>query len=251
MFKNLFALFLLCLASPCFSQEVVSPPYALAGTSVKGLELPADQTVRYDEGFISIKAECAGEVKWLVISQHKVKYVVVPQNTIIISIPPDVPEKGGIINVFAVGLVEGKLTDFARTNILVSRGNTPAPTPNPNPPSPNPPTPNPPEPNPNPLITGKLHFTFLVDMNKRTPAMAKLLNSETLVKGLNERGHWFRQYDITTSIVDTKGLRQEVQKVGGNEVLIVQSESGAIVSSRVIPRTEAEIFAFVQQLTGK
>jgi hypothetical protein len=82
---------------------------------VDNLLLPADQAVKSDEGFIVIKAECKGSVKWLVISPKPVKYITNEQNnTLIVGIPPS-----GSVTVLAVGLCENKLTEFAKTIITV------------------------------------------------------------------------------------------------------------------------------------
>lgn len=211
-----------------------------AATNVPGLELPPDQSIGFDEGFISIQAKSKGEVKWLITSGVKVKYFIIPQaNTVIVSVPPT----GGVINVFAVALVDGKLTDFARTTITV--GN-PSPGPNPGPgPNPNP------NPNPGPVVNQKLHLTFLVDMSNVTPDMAKLLNSETMRKGINQRGHWFRLYDLKDPIVVQKKLDQVVQRVGGSAVLVIQSDDGRVLNAVAVPRTEQEVFALIQQITGR
>jgi len=91
-----------------------------------GLQLPVNQTVDIGEGFIEIKADCEGEVKWLVVSNVKVKYLAFSK-LIIVAIPS---KSGQVISVFAVGMVDGNLTDFVRTNITV-RGNTPSPSPSP------------------------------------------------------------------------------------------------------------------------
>jgi hypothetical protein len=213
------------------AQDVPVPAPVSAGASVPGLELPPNQTVNFDEGFVNIQAKCKGDVKWLVVSQVKVKYITVPQtSSIILSVPP----QGGVITVFAVGLVDGKLTDFASTNVtVVQNGPSPGPAPGPVDPS------------------QKLHLTFLIDMNNPSPELAKLLNSETLRKGINQKGHWFRLYDIKSPIVAQKNLAGEVAKVGGNNVLIVQSDNGRVLVARAIPNSEAEIFAIIQQITGK
>lgn len=260
MFKNLLVVFLLGLSSvltPVYPNEIfdAKDKVGFVSSSVKGLTLPEDQTVKYDEGFVSIKATCIGEVRWLVLSQYKIKYIVVNQsNSIIVSIPPDVPKEGGIINIFAVGLVSGSLTDFARTNIIVTRNN-PGPTPVPPGPGPLPPVPPnppvPPVPPPEPVVHGKLHLTFLIDVNSKSTELVKLVNSETLRKGINDRGHWFRLYDIKSDVVSKKNLTEAVLKVGGNSVLAVQSEDGQIVTAVPIPRTEEEIFNLIKKLTGK
>ncbi len=256
MLKQIFAgVLTLLMATSALAQNPVpplpTPPVPAGVTTVSGLELPPEQTVPYDEGFVSIQAKCKGEVKWLVLSNNKVKFVVVQQtNSIIISIPvpsPDVKpdEKGitGIVNVFAVGLVDGKMTEFVRTDIKIS--GSPSPNPGPTPPNP-PPTPNPPK-----VITGKLHMTFLTDMDNTTPELAALLNSQTLRKTINQKGHWFRLYNINSPIVGQKKLTPYVKEVGGNNCLIIQTDDGAVVSATPIPETEQEILDTIKQLTGK
>jgi len=237
MIKHLMSgLLALFIATSAFAQNPippVPPPVPVGTTAVAGLELPPDQTVPFDEGFVNLQAKCKGEVKWLVISANKIKYIVVPQtNSIIISIPPS----KGVINVFAVGLVDGKLTEFVRTNIEVENGGG---------------TVNPPINPPGPPINGKLHLTFLVDMNNASPEVAKLLNSESLRKTINQKGHWFRLYDINSPLVAQKKLTPIVQKVGGDNVLIIQSDDGKVLSATPIPKTEQDVIGIIQQLTGK
>lgn len=237
MFSKLTAFFLavVLLVGSAFAQEDVKS--AVTASSVAGLELPPDQTVGNDEGFLNIQAKCKGDVKWLVVAGVKVKYVNVPQtNSIIIS----VPTQGGVVSVFAVGLVDGKLTEFARTNITV---NGSSPTPGPTPPGPNP-GPNPPQNN------SKLHVTFLIDLNNPTPELAKLLNSASLRTGINQRGHWFRRYDLKSAIVAQKKLDKVVQEVGGPAVMVIQADDGRVLDKRPIPGNEAEIFNIISQITG-
>lgn len=218
---------LLFFAPLSFAQEA---PLS-AATKVDGLELPADQTINYDEGFVNLQAKCSGEVKWLVISSVKVKYVTVPQNSIIISIPT---QPGITVSVFAVGLVGGKMTEFAKTNITVSGNTPPGPGPAPNPPVP---------------ATGPLHFTFLVDMNNTTPELAQIINSQNVRQAIT-KGGYFRLYDLKSPIVQQKKLDSVVQKVGGNAILVVQRNDGVVVTSQTIPKTEAEIIQLVNRLIG-
>ena len=134
---------------------------------VEGLEIPPDTEVSPDEGFVALQATAKGSVKWLVISQSKVKFLTNDAaNTIIISVP-----QNGSINVFAVALVENKLTDFAKTTITV-KGNNVDPKPNPN---------IDPKPDPKPSNL-PLHVTFVFDVNENTPDIAALLNSQDLRK---------------------------------------------------------------------
>jgi len=217
-----------------------SPPAGVAASAaqVDGLELPADQTVNFDEGFVNIQAKCKGEVKWLVISGTKVKFVPVPaSNSIIISIPP----QGGVVTVFAVGLVDGKITEFARTNITVQNG----------PPGPGPgPAPGPgPGPTPGP-VAGPLHFTFLVDLNATTPELAQVLNSQNVRQAITSKQSFFRLYDIKSPIVSQKKLDAVVQRVGGNAVVVVQRNDGYVVGAYAMPKTETEVIALINRSFG-
>lgn len=219
-----------------------------AGAAVPGLELPPDQTVPADEGFVTLQAKTKGEVNWLVLcvtGNVKVKYVTIPgSNSIIVSVPP-VP--GTIISVFAVGLVDGKMTPFVRSNIAV--GGAPVPPGPVPPPNPNP-NPNPPPPNPNPVPLKALHVTFVVDLNKTTPALAQILNNPTLRKGVTDRGNFFRLYDMNSPVIVQKKLDGVVQRAGGSAVLIIQREDGFVLYAKPVPATEAEILAEIAKVQG-
>lgn len=245
MYKILTTFFLgLVLVCPCLAQVPSQYESAKVAASVPGLELPDDMKVNFDEGFITIQAKCKGEVKWLIVSQERVKYVAIPQSSqIIISIPP----KKCLINVFAVGLVDGKLTEFARTNIVVDvNGPNPPPTPTPNPPNPTPvPVP------PIPVTTGPLEMLFFVDLKEPSPEIAKIVNSQTLIKSINDKGHTFRRYDIDGPIPAQRNLTKAIQDVNSRNVLIFVDRNQLVVDKLPIPRTEAEVQAVIQKLNVK
>lgn len=227
--KYLYALlFVGLLANPLFPQEKAG-----ISNTATGLSLPEDKVVSLDEGFIDIKADCKGQVKWLVISSAKVKYSVFG-NTIIVAVPPI---RGQVISVFAIAQVDNKLTEFAKTNIQVGGLPDPAPTPTPTP-----------APTPNPNDSKTLHVTFLVDFEKVTQDLAKLVNSETLRNGVNKRGHWFRLYDIGSEVVTKKRLKEVADKVGGNKVLIVQRSDGVVVYAQPIPNSEDEVLKVIDNI---
>ena len=215
---------------PVFGQE----PTENQGISVNktvGLELPADQVVGNDEGFINIKAKCTGSVRWLVICQIKVKYITNDaDNSIIISIPP----QGGTISIFAIGLVDGKQTEFVRTNIQI--GAAPGPNPNPGPQPGN--------------VAAPLHVTFLVDLNNSTPEIAQLMNSQTLRKFITDKGAYFRFYDFKSPIVTQKKLDQVIASIGGNSAMIVQGNDGKIIAAMPIPKSEQEITGIINKIVG-
>ena len=121
-----------------------------AANKVDGFALPVDQTVSPEEGFVIIKAECNGPIRWIVLAGVKVKYLEIPGGSIAVA----VPSKAETISIFAVGLVNGKLTDYAQTNIIVQSNN------------------------PSPVTPGAApyHITMVVDMSAATPQVAALLN---------------------------------------------------------------------------
>lgn len=230
------SLFFVCSLGLVYGQELARPVQSVA--KVDGLELPPDQTVSFDEGFVTVKAKCAGEVKWLIISPTRVKYVPIPDNEIILSIPP---QKGTNITVFAVGLVNGKLTEFARTNILVD-GGPPVPVP----PGPNPPGPVPPP----PLPTKGIHVTFLSDFDNMTPELAIVLNSQNINNFIKSKDGFQRNYDFKNPTVAQKKLDQVVARVGGSSVLVLQDNSGVVLLAQPIPRTEADVLAVLRTYLG-
>lgn len=230
---------LLGLAFPSFSQvpittiPPVSEPAGASSNKTDGIELPPDQNVKFDEGFVTLQATCKGNVKWLVISATKIKYFTLPtNNTIIISVPP----QGGLITVFAVGLVDGKLTDFARTSITVAGGNSPVTPPNP----PNPP--NPP--------TANMHVTFVVDLNATTPALGQILNSQKVKEAITTRSAYYRLYDVNSNVLKEKGLDKVLANGGGPPLIIVQNANGQVVSSLKMPGTEAEVLQYLGKVLG-
>ncbi len=225
------SLLFLAVLMPISAQDGKAPPVEAAASKVDGLELPPDQNVGLDEGFVNIQAKCKGEVKWLVISASKIKYITLPQNTIIVSVPP---QAGLSINVFAVGVVDGKLTEFARTTITTT-GSGPGPGPGPGP------TP----------VTGPLHVTFVVDLNNVTPELAVVLNSQTLRQSITSKGNFFRLYDLKSPVVAQKKLDSVVQRVGGSAVMVIQRNDGHVLVAQAIPRTEAEVITVINQAGGK
>lgn len=225
---------LLGLALPSFSQvpttTPVLEPLGASSNKATGIELPSDQTVKFDEGFVTLAAVCKGDVKWLVISATKIKYFTLPtNNTIIISIPP----QGGLITVFAVGLVDGKLTDFAKTSITVTGGATPI---------------NPPVPTPTP--TANMHVTFVVDLNNTTPALGQILNSQKIKEAITTRSAYYRLYDAQSSVLKEKGLDKVIASGGGPPVIIVQAANGHVVGVTKIPGTENEVIQYLSKTLG-
>ena len=240
MFKKLhlvlFSLFLFSGVS--FSQvppPVPTPPVPVPSNKlnkVEGLELPADSEVAPDEGFVSISALCKGSVKWLVICQNKIKYIVNDNNnSIIVSVP-----QTGNITIFAVGLVENKMTEFAKTVITI-KGNNPTP-PNPN---------VDPRPTPTPKPSSSLHVTFVLDFNDSTPEIASVINSQNVRKTITDGKSYIRVYDVTNSIIGEKKLDQVLKQVGGDNMMLIQDSEGKVLFASPIPKTESEAIATLKK----
>lgn len=221
---------------------VAKQPAAAAAESA--LELPADQTVEADEGFVTITAKTkAKQVRWLVVAMAgngKVKYLPVDlTNSVVVSIPS---APGTVIAVFAVANVDGQLTDFARTTITVKGGPVTPPGP-PNPPGPNPPGPvTPPAP-----VTGALHVTFVVDLGKTTPATAQILNSASLREKITKGGAYFRLYDAGSPVVSRKRIDAVYKRVGSPAMLLVQDDSGRVLAAEAVPATEQAILESIER----
>lgn len=236
---NKFALILSLLISPyIFSQPAIMPKEE-AQTSVskvEGLELPADQTVNFDEGFITIEAKTKGEVRWLVLSQGKIKYTPISPTALIVGVPP---QDGTVISVFAIAIIDGKPTEFVNTNITVKGNGKPEPAVRPAergaPPQGG---------------GGPYHFTFLVNMNALPPELGQALNSASLRQNVTGKGNFLRVYDLNNPIVTQRRLDQVVQRVGGNAILVVQRGDGTVITAQPAPRTEAEILEFTNRFNG-
>lgn len=224
-------LFLALFTNISFSQSPPVPPVPTPNSNkankVEGLELPSDAEVASDEGFVSVYSICKGSVKWLVICQNKIKYIVNDNNnSIIVSVPHT-----GSITIFAVGLVENKMTEFAKTVITVKGSNPNPPDPNVNPNV---------KPTPTPKPSSSLHVTFVLDFNDSTPEIASVINSQVVRKTIADGKSYVRVYDVTNSIVSDKKLDQVLKQVGGDNMMLIQDSDGKVLFASPIPKTESE-----------
>lgn len=92
-----------------------------AANKVAGLELSAPQEFNSGAKIAKVDAVCDGPVRWLVISDEKLKYEE-SDRSVIISLP-----NTGTINIFAVGLDQRTLTQFAATKITVKKNTSSKP----------------------------------------------------------------------------------------------------------------------------
>jgi len=195
---------------------------------VEGLKLPPPQEAVYDDSFVTLTAECKGQVRWLVLSTDlKVKYKIsdASPNEIHIGIPP----RRAVITVFAVAVVDGKLTDFARTDISVKEGAQPAP--------------------PKPDITMPLHLTIVEDPQHRTPATQAIIDSLELKKQLESRQCLRRVYVKNDPLLAAKGFTPLIEK-HGLPLMVIQDHTGRALTIMRLPVTPAAVLAEVDRLLG-
>jgi hypothetical protein len=246
MKKLLFSLLVaVSLCGVVTGQDKALPAAIAAATTNKtdGLEVPASQTVNYDEGFISLAATTDGTVKWLVISTApKVKFKVNPTlpNEIDIAIPPF----ESTLTVYAVAVVEGKLTDYVRTDITIKGPNRPDPVP----PDPNPtPPPLPPVP-PTPDVVYPLYVSIVEDPSKRTPELTALLTDKDLQTKLAAKNIKFRVYGVNDPIVKEKKYDAVFAKYG-SATLILQDKTGKALVLSKSPETVTDLLKLLAPYT--
>jgi hypothetical protein len=233
------ALVLLLAAYTALAEDGFVPPPQASSPKVEGLELsPADPKVASDEGFLTITATTKGKVQFLVLGTSKVK-AAVSGNTVVVSIPP----AGGQIAVFAVAVIDGQMTEFARTMITVGTPD-PAPEPKPDPK---------PDPTPVPKVNGRLHVTLVSDPQKPTADVQRLVGSKTLRDALAKSGHIWRDLDVSDPQLKTKRLDGFVRDQGA-PCLLLQTDDGKLWpegKAIPVPTSEQALLDLVKQLTGK
>ncbi len=228
-----------------FESQIQNSSYS---NRVDGLELPLDAKVPSDEGFVLVQAKCEGPVRWLVIRQDNVK-VKTAVNDAANQITVSIPAQSCIISIYAVGSINGDLTEFARTQLLVE-GKGPV---TPLPPNPNPdPNPNP-NPNPKPIpIDAKLNVTVILDYSAVTPEMAKLLNDGPMRKTLADKGHTLRIYDVKDRVVTDKKLDQAMAKFNvPPPAIIVQLADGTVTNVIPLSKTVTDFLNLFHATSGK
>lgn len=212
-----------------------SPIYSVPN-KVEGLELPEAITVDPNEGFMMVQAKSKGQVKWFVIGNNKVKFLANDAaNNLIVSVP-----QSGVINIFAIALVDNKLTEFARTDITIKGSNVK-------------PDPVKPLPNVDPevvpeKVTEGLHVTFLLNYNESSPEIAAILNSKEIREIITKTKSFYKVYDINSNIVKEKNMEALLKKTG--TLFIVQKGDGTVLHYSGIPKTEKEVIDVLNKITN-
>lgn len=207
-------------------------PVTNVSYKTEGLELPEPIVVDSSEGFMLVQAKSTGKVKWLVVSSSRVKYVANEStNSLIVSVP-----QTGTVNIFAVALLDNKLTEFVKTSIEIKGTVNPKPV--------DPPVDNTKDKNPK---TG-LHVTFLFDYNNSSAELAAVLNSKNIRDTITNSKSFYKVYDITSSVVKEKKLDSLLQKTG-NTLFVIQSNDGNVLYYGAIPNNEKEVIETLNKIT--
>jgi hypothetical protein len=223
------------LLGPGVAQE---PPAPQAINEVVGLKLPPSQVTNYDEGFVTVTADCKGIVRWLVLSTNaKVKFKVntATPNEIDVAIPP----YESIITLFAIGLVDGKLTEYARTDITVKGGIQP----------PVPPDPRPPDPKPPVAVAFPLHLTIIEDPSKRTPEIVQVIEDKDLRTKLKGKNILTRVYSVRDPKLTEYGF-DKLLKDKSLPYMVLQDNDGQLLLPQQLSRTSAELLKILGPYVG-
>lgn len=242
--RRLLACALLLACGLAAAQEPAPAP-----DKVPGLALPGPQKVRAGAGYLKVKAECAGAVQFDVESQWEDEGAEFKTEALAdgLSVLVSVPCSAGVIRVTAVGLVEGKLTPFAKTTIEVEvpadrRRPKPAPKPEP--------APEPgPEPPPAPKPAGGVHVVMVLD-RAGDPKAASLADAKSLRDAIRAAGARPHVYGLTDAVVSQQGYAAVVKKAGGAPALFFLDEKGLVFGPQKLPATEAEILAALRAVQG-
>lgn len=213
-----------------------APPPPLppsAGNVVPGLALPGPQTVNYDDQFITVTATCKGDIQWLVLStSDTIKYKIAKGQTAEIDV--GIPPTECLITLFAVGLVDGKMTPFARTDITVKGPAPPGPAPSTLPSN----------------IKLPLHLTIIEDPAKRTDAIKTVIESVQLRQQLQQKNTIMRIYVNNDPMIAAKKMDTLLTKYS-LPLMVLQDSTGALVAQPVtLPATIDGVLTAVNQALG-
>jgi hypothetical protein len=235
-------LFALALCAALFvgiglAQDVPAP--AKAGPhAVEGLVLPEASEISYTEGFVDLQAQTKGTVKWLVLSTStKVKFRVRESlpNEITIAVPPF----EAAITVFAIAVVDGKQTEFARTDLVIKGPTNPLP----------PPGPGPPDPKPGPL-TPPFYLSIVEDPATRTPGINSIVGDAELRESLKTKQVKMRVFSAGNA-ADLKRFNfDEAVKAKGVPLMILQDKTGKGVAVERLPADKAAFLKRLGELLG-
>lgn len=223
--------------------QTMEAPAFSSGNESTGIKLPANAEYSTKEQFVDVRADCPGLVKWLVITTapdnvknpERVKFVDRGSNLISVG----VPQHPVVISIYAVGTVNGKLTDFVRTDLTIVDNGSVRPPPD----TVDPVTPPP----------GPIYVTIIDDPNNRTPELAAILNSPTIATALPATTYRLLLLSRNSSAVASKGFDKAITTATAQHGqqpawLIVQDKSGRVLLGGAVPvpKTEDELVKLVK-----
>ena len=187
-----------------------------AQNKVKDLELPPSVELDASKKTHTIEGKCQGVIKWLVASDIKTKYTIEEnKNTITIQLP-----SSGSVDVIAIGIIEGRPTEFATTKIRVKGEDKKLP------------------------LVEKKPPTIYAFVDFKTLSDKKLNLFDTIYQ--NKKIN-FVCNDLSSPLLTQPKFRELYQEVSGNSLLVVEDDSGKIILSQTVPSNDQELLEIVKR----
>lgn len=181
---------------------------------VEGLELPAKISVPTEQKTVVVQAKCSGLVKWVVTSKENTKYTIDEQtNKITINLP-----SSGEMNVLAIGILNGKVTEFASTQISVMPKKE-IKIPNEQLPK----------------------VTMFLNYAKLTSEELKIINNQ--YTNLYTK---YRCYDINSPILETEKYMGIAKTPNQESLMVIEGTDGKVLWSGPVPKTEKEVAEIIK-----
>jgi hypothetical protein len=190
--------------------------YTSAQNKVKDLELPANAEIDAAKRAHTVEGKCQGLIKWFVTSDTKTKYTInETKNSITINLPPT-----GNVHVIAIGIIEGKPTEFATTKITVKG-----------------------EEKKLPLVEKKPPTLYLfVDFKTISEKNLNLFDTLYQNKKIN-----FVCNDLSSPMLTQSKFSELYQQINSNSLLVVEDENGKIILWQTVPNNDQELLEIVKR----
>lgn len=190
--------------------------FAKAQNKVKDLELPADVEVDAAKKTFTVEGKCQGLIKWLVTSEVKTKYTINEvKNSININLPPSGP-----VHVVAIGIIEGKPTEFATMKINVKAEEKKLPLAEKQPPT-------------------LYIFTDLKTISDKRLAVFDSIYQNNKIK--------FVCGDLSSPILTQPKFKELYQQTNDFSLLVVEDENGKILFWQTLPKNDQDILEIVKR----
>ena len=189
---------------------------AYCQNKVADLELPPNTVVEASKKTITVDGKCQGLIKWLVTSDIPTKYTVnESKNSVTINLP-----ESGNINVIALGIINGKATDFAITNIKIKGEDKKLP------------------------IVEKTQSSVYVFADIKNISQEKLNLFDTLYQNKNIK---FLLNDLSSPLLLQTKYSEIYQSLNQKSLLLVEDSTGKIIYAQPLPQDTQSILEILKQ----